>query len=161
MALALNRYLCNSVIPMMASHAHYFEESDHRSSLLEATLHTVYRLSKCRSLTKNQLDTICDFLLAYARCARVTRLSQTTRLNVCVRCSSQLKPSMMTPLLKKLVHDVPALTDQTIVPLRVRFFSSLRSFSFNDTDVSSRCSPNGTNDAADITVWAQPKKRSV
>jgi hypothetical protein len=26
---------------------------------------------------------------------------------------------MMTPLLKKLVHDVPALTDQTIVPLRV------------------------------------------
>ena len=68
MALALNRYLCNSVIPMMASHAHYFDESDHRSSLLEATLHTVYRLSKCRSLTKNQLDTICDFLLAYARC---------------------------------------------------------------------------------------------
>jgi hypothetical protein len=35
------------------------------------------------------------------------------------RCSSQLKPSMMTPLLRKLVHDVPALTDQTIVPLRV------------------------------------------
>lgn len=32
---------------------------------------------------------------------------------------SQLKPSMMTPLLRKLVHDVPALTDQTIVPLRV------------------------------------------
>lgn len=26
---------------------------------------------------------------------------------------------MMTPLLRKLVHDVPALTDQTIVPLRV------------------------------------------
>ena len=25
----------------------------------------------------------------------------------------------MTPLLRKLVHDVPALTDQTIVPLRV------------------------------------------
>lgn len=32
---------------------------------------------------------------------------------------SQLKPSMMTPLLRKLVHDVAALTDQTIVPLRV------------------------------------------
>jgi len=27
----------------------------------------------------------------------------------------------MTPLLRKLVHDVPALTDQTIVPLRVGF----------------------------------------
>jgi hypothetical protein len=32
---------------------------------------------------------------------------------------SQLKPSMMTPLLTKLVHDIPALTDQTIVPLTV------------------------------------------
>jgi hypothetical protein len=98
MALALNRYLCNSVIPLMTSHAHYFDDCDHRSSLLESTLHTVYRLSKCRSLTKNQLDILCDFLLAFA---------------------NQLKPSMMTPLLKKLVHDVPALTDQTVVPLRV------------------------------------------
>lgn len=67
MALALNRYLCNSVIPLMTSHAQYFDDCDHRSSLLESTLHTVYRLSKCRSLTKNQLDTICDFLLAYAK----------------------------------------------------------------------------------------------
>jgi hypothetical protein len=32
---------------------------------------------------------------------------------------SQLKPAMITPLLRKLIHDVPALTDQTIVPLRV------------------------------------------
>jgi hypothetical protein len=67
MALALNRYLCTSVIPLMTSHAHYFDDCDHRSSLLESTLHTVYRLSKCRSLTKNQLDTICDFLLAFAK----------------------------------------------------------------------------------------------
>ncbi|CAF4069276.1 unnamed protein product, partial [Rotaria sp. Silwood2] len=98
MALALNRYLCTSVIPLMASHAHYFDNCDHRSSLLESILHTIYRLSKCRSLTKNQLDSICEFLLAFA---------------------SQLKASMMTPLLRKLVHDVPALTDQTIVPLRM------------------------------------------
>ncbi|CAF2039726.1 unnamed protein product, partial [Rotaria magnacalcarata] len=98
MALALNRYLCTSVLPLMTAHSHYFDDCDHRSSLLESILHTVYRLSKCRSLTKNQLGTICDFLLAFA---------------------NQLKPSMMTPLLKKLVHDVPALTDQTIVPLRM------------------------------------------
>ncbi|CAF4704032.1 unnamed protein product, partial [Rotaria sp. Silwood2] len=51
MALALNRYLCTSVIPLMASHAHYFDNCDHRSSLLESILHTIYRLSKCRSLT--------------------------------------------------------------------------------------------------------------
>ncbi|CAF4829750.1 unnamed protein product, partial [Rotaria sp. Silwood1] len=98
LALALNRYLCTSVIPLMTSHVHYFDNCDHRSSLLESILHTIYRLSKCRSLTKNQLDSICAFLLAFA---------------------SQLKPSMMTPLLRKLVHDVPALTDQTIVPLRM------------------------------------------
>ena len=61
MALALNRYLCTSVIPLMTSHSQYFDDCDHRSSLLESTLHTVYRLSKCRTLTKNQLDTICNF----------------------------------------------------------------------------------------------------
>ncbi|CAF0782285.1 unnamed protein product, partial [Didymodactylos carnosus] len=98
MALALNRYICNSIIPLMTNHATYFDDSDHRSSLLESTLHTVYRLSKCRSLTKNQLDTVCEFLLAFA---------------------TTLKPSMMTPLLRKLIHDIPALTDQTIVPLRM------------------------------------------
>ncbi|CAF1420419.1 unnamed protein product, partial [Rotaria sordida] len=98
MALALNRYLCTNIIPLMTSHAHYFNNCDHRSSLLQSILQTIYRLSKCRSLTKNQLDTICGFLLAFA---------------------SQLKPSMMTPLLRKLVHDVPELTDQTIVPLRM------------------------------------------
>ena len=34
---------------------------------------------------------------------------------------------MMTPLLRKLVHDVPALTDQTIVPLRVSLLADLNS----------------------------------
>jgi hypothetical protein len=67
MALALNRYLCISVIPLITSYSHYFDDCDHRSSLLEAILHTIYRLSKCRSLTKNQLDVICDFLLSFAR----------------------------------------------------------------------------------------------
>lgn len=67
MALALNRYLCVSVIPLMTSHSHFFSDCDHRSSLLESILHTTYRLSKCRTLTKNQLDAICEFLLAFAR----------------------------------------------------------------------------------------------
>ncbi|CAF1381800.1 unnamed protein product, partial [Adineta ricciae] len=98
MALALNRYLCTNVIPLMKSHAHYFDDCDHRSTLLQLILHLVYRLSKSHSLTKSQLDVICDFLLVFA---------------------SQLKPSMMTPLLKQLVHDIPVLTEQTIVPLRM------------------------------------------
>ena len=67
MALALNRYLCMNVIPLMTSYSHYFDDCDHHSSLLESILHTIYRLSKCRSLTKNQLDLICAFLLSFAR----------------------------------------------------------------------------------------------
>jgi hypothetical protein len=67
MALALNRYLCNNVIPLMTTHSHYFDDCDHRSLLLESILHTIYRLSKSRSLTKNQLDIICDFLLSFAK----------------------------------------------------------------------------------------------
>jgi len=38
---------------------------------------------------------------------------------------------MMTPLLRKLVHDIPALTDQTIVPLRVLILSIELDFSEN------------------------------
>ena len=37
--------------------------------------------------------------------------------------SSQLRPPMMASLLRKLVVDVPALTDNTVVALRVRFSS--------------------------------------
>ena len=65
MALALHRYLCTSVIPLMTSHSHFFNDGDHRSSLMELILHTIYCLSKCHSLTKSQLDTICHFLLAF------------------------------------------------------------------------------------------------
>jgi hypothetical protein len=75
MALALNRYLCINVIPLMTSHSHYFDDCDHQSSLLESILHTIYRLSKCRSLTKNQLDIICDFLLSFARYVLVLKMS--------------------------------------------------------------------------------------
>lgn len=67
MALALNRYLCTNVIPLLKSHAHYFDDCDHRSTLLQLILHLVYRLSKSHSLTKSQLDVICDFLLVFAR----------------------------------------------------------------------------------------------
>jgi ryanodine receptor 2 len=40
-ALALNRYLCNSVLPLLTNHSHYFAEADHHAALLDATLHTV------------------------------------------------------------------------------------------------------------------------
>lgn len=43
-ALALNRYLCNSVLPLLTNHSHYFAEAEHHAALLDATLHTVKTL---------------------------------------------------------------------------------------------------------------------
>lgn len=98
MALALNRYLCSSVLPLMTSHCSFFRDADHVSALLDNTLNTVYRYTKCRSLTKGQRDVVCDFLVAFTR---------------------QLRPPMMTKLLRKMTVDVPALSDSAVVPLRL------------------------------------------
>lgn len=85
MALALNRYLYGSVFPLLIKHARFFrcvggsvQSSPSLSSsaslqaervvmLFEATLHTVYRLSKCKSLTRIQLQTISKFFIAFTR----------------------------------------------------------------------------------------------
>jgi len=64
MALALNRYLCNAVLPLLTNNSHFFQDADYASHLLDQTLHTAYQLSKCRSLTKNQRDVVSDFLVA-------------------------------------------------------------------------------------------------
>lgn len=40
-ALALNRYLCNAVLPLLTNHAQYFADAEHHAALLDATLHTV------------------------------------------------------------------------------------------------------------------------
>lgn len=67
MPLALNRYLCCSVLPLLTSYSHYFDASDNKTSLMETVLNTVYRLSKCKSLTNGQLDVVCDFLIAFTK----------------------------------------------------------------------------------------------
>ena len=67
MALALNRYVCTSVLPLLTTYCHFFQDAEHATDLLDQTLHTVYKLSKCKSLTKNQRDTVSDFLVAYTR----------------------------------------------------------------------------------------------
>ena len=67
MALALNRYLCNSVLPLLTRHCEMFENAEQYASLLDSTLHTVYRLASCRSLTRGQRDTVADFLIALTR----------------------------------------------------------------------------------------------
>ncbi|TNN17701.1 Ryanodine receptor isoform 2 [Schistosoma japonicum] len=98
MALALNRYLCNSVLPLLTRHTQYLGEEGTAGGLFEATLQTVYRLSKCRSITNHQREVVCDFLVALMQ---------------------QIRPPMMFALLKKMVSDLRTLSKESVVSLRV------------------------------------------
>ncbi|KAL0274261.1 UNVERIFIED_CONTAM: hypothetical protein PYX00_006731 [Menopon gallinae] len=98
MALAMNRYMGNSVLPLLIKHAKFYSEADNYASLLDATLHTVYRLSKNRMLTKGQRESVSDFLVAL---------------------TSQMQPSMLLKLLRKLTVDVSNLSEYTTVALRL------------------------------------------
>nr|XP_015218325.1 PREDICTED: ryanodine receptor 2 isoform X6 [Lepisosteus oculatus] len=98
MALALNRYLCTAVLPLLTKCAPLFAGTEPFASLIDSLLHTVYRLSKGCCLTKAQRDSIEECLLA-----------------VC----GQLRPSMMQHLLRRLVFDVPLLNEHTKMPLKL------------------------------------------
>jgi len=67
MGLAMNRYIGNSILPLLIKHAAFYVEAENYANLLDATLHTVYRLSKNRMLTKGQRDAVSDFLVALTR----------------------------------------------------------------------------------------------
>ncbi|KAJ8780551.1 hypothetical protein J1605_011466 [Eschrichtius robustus] len=96
--LALNRYICSAVLPLLTRCAPLFAGTEHYSSLIDSTLQTIYRLSKGRSLTKAQRDTIEECLLA-----------------IC----NHLKPSMLQQLLRRLVFDVPQLSEYCKMPLKL------------------------------------------
>ncbi|CAN7995814.1 unnamed protein product [Ixodes hexagonus] len=98
MALALNRYIGNSVLPMLIQYYGYFTNAENYASLLDATLHTVYRLSKVKILTKGQREKVSDFLVALTR---------------------EMQPSMLLRLLRKLTVDVSVITEYTTVALRL------------------------------------------
>nr|XP_060475668.1 ryanodine receptor 3 [Panthera onca] len=97
-ALALNRYLCSAVLPLLTRCAPLFAGAEHYTSLIDSTLQTIYRLSKGRSLTKAQRDTIEECLLA-----------------IC----NHLRPSMLQQLLRRLVFDVPQLNEYCKMPLKL------------------------------------------
>ncbi|RXM31020.1 hypothetical protein EOD39_7372, partial [Acipenser ruthenus] len=97
MALALNRYLCTAVLPLLTKCAPLLAGTEPFASLIDSLLHTVYRLSKGCCLTKAQRDAIEACLLA-----------------IC----GQLRPSMMQHLLRRLVFDVPLLNEHTKMPLK-------------------------------------------
>ncbi|XP_045464164.1 ryanodine receptor isoform X4 [Harmonia axyridis] len=98
MALSMNRYMGNSILPLLIQHSKFYSEAENYSSLLDATLHTVYRLSKNRMLTKGQREAVSDFLVAL---------------------TSQLHPYMLLKLLRKLTVDVSNLSEYTTVALRL------------------------------------------
>lgn len=98
MTLALNRYLGNSAIPLLIRESHYFKNAENYANLLEPTLHTVYRLSKVKILTKGQRESVSDFLIALTR---------------------EMQPHQLLKLLRKLSVDVAVLNESTTVALRL------------------------------------------
>lgn len=67
MALALNRYLCSAVLPLLTKCAPLFAGTDHRAIMIDSMLHTIYRLSRGRALTKAQRDVIEDCLMSLVK----------------------------------------------------------------------------------------------
>ncbi len=72
--------------------------------MLDATLHTVYRINKLKYLTNTQRSIVSDFLVALTR---------------------ELPPAMLVSLLKKVIIDIPSLSENAVVPLRVSLKLSL------------------------------------
>uniref|UniRef100_A0A8C5PNN5 Ryanodine receptor 1 n=1 Tax=Leptobrachium leishanense TaxID=445787 RepID=A0A8C5PNN5_9ANUR len=98
MALALNRYLCLAVLPLITKCAPLFAGTEHRAIMVDSMLHTIYRLSRGRSLTKAQRDVIEECLMGLCR---------------------YLRPSMLQHLLRRLVFDVPILNEYAKMPLKL------------------------------------------
>lgn len=67
MALALNRYLCTTVLPLLTKCSALFCALEDHASLVDSLIQAVYSLSRALSLTKAQRDTIEDCLLAVCR----------------------------------------------------------------------------------------------
>lgn len=67
MGLALNRYLCSAVLPLITKCAPLFAGSDHRAIMIDSMLHTIYRLSRGRAFTKAQRDIIEECLMALCK----------------------------------------------------------------------------------------------
>ncbi|XP_056284489.1 ryanodine receptor 3 [Pseudoliparis swirei] len=95
-ALAMNRYIGSALLPLLTRCAALFSNTEHYAQLVDSTLQTIYRLSKGRSLTKAQRDAIEECLLAICK---------------------HLRPSIMQPLLRRLVFDVPMLSNYCMIPL--------------------------------------------
>ncbi|KAI4887181.1 hypothetical protein NFI96_021277, partial [Prochilodus magdalenae] len=99
MALALNRYVCVAVLPLLSKSSSLLcDLSPLQLVTVDAFLQALYSFSKASSLTKAQRDSTQDCLLS-----------------VC----GKLRPVLLQPLLRNLVLDVPQLTENTKMPLKL------------------------------------------
>ncbi|KAM4598949.1 ryanodine receptor 2 [Fundulus diaphanus] len=98
MALALNRYLCTAVLPLLTKHSALFHDLGDHVLLIDALIQAIYRLSRALSLTRAQRETTEECLLALC---------------------SKLQSSAMQPLLQRLVFDVLHLSDHSKMPLNL------------------------------------------
>ncbi|XP_078788602.1 ryanodine receptor 2 isoform X2 [Oryzias latipes] len=98
MALALNRYLCGSVLPLLTKFSALLHDLEDHILLVDCLIQGVYRLSGAFSLTKAQRETAQDCLLALC---------------------SKLQASVMQPLLRRLVFDALHLTDHSTMALKL------------------------------------------
>nr|VZI27969.1 unnamed protein product [Spirometra erinaceieuropaei] len=98
MTLALYRYICGSVLPLLTRYAHFLSVNDVAVGLLEATLHTAYRLSMCRSITNSQREVVSNFLVALIE---------------------HIQPSSMTNLLRKIATNMRSSARESSVSLRI------------------------------------------
>lgn len=98
MGLALNRYIGNSILPALIKYNHYYAEAENYNPLLEATLHTVYQLSKGKMLTNVQRQSVSDFLITLTR---------------------EVAPVMLLKLLRRLTTDLAKLNEYSSVALKM------------------------------------------
>ncbi|VDO07677.1 unnamed protein product [Rodentolepis nana] len=98
MTLALNRYICGSVLPLLTRYAHFLAVNEVTAGLLESTLHTAYRLATCRSITNNQRDVVSGFLVALVE---------------------HIQPFSMTSLIRKIAKNMRTVGRESVVSLRV------------------------------------------
>ena len=109
MALALNRYVCSSILPIITKHVHLLAKAEHRDQLIDSALHAIYRLSQGRAMTKAQKDFISECLCAIA---------------------GVIKPILMHNLLRKLTFDIPSLSQHVVVPIRMLTLHFERSWQY-------------------------------
>lgn len=88
MALALNRYLCASVLPLLTKCSALFCHLEDHILLVDSLIQAIYSLSNALSLTKAQRDTIEDCLLALCRSDFKSMFNLLYKLTVCKVCSS-------------------------------------------------------------------------